>query len=61
MKMPSVKRTDLMFVLGAGLIIGEALGPEIPNNGLIVAGLALMGVSVGSRLKGNGKDGDDTK
>jgi hypothetical protein len=56
--MPTVKikRIDVMFVLGAGIIIGE-VGNEVSDRATLITGLILMGVPVVSHLR-NGKNGD---
>ena len=52
-----IRKTDVMFILGIGLVIGEAVGSHAPDNTMVFAGLTLMGVSVGSRIaSGNGDD-----
>jgi len=50
-----IRRIDIMFVLGAGIIIGE-VGNEVSDRATLVTGLILMGVPVFDRLRKNGKD-----
>jgi hypothetical protein len=54
------RKSDFMFLLGAGIIIGE-VGNEVSDRATLVTGLILMGVPVANRLilpkNGNGKKG----
>lgn len=52
-----IHRTDVMFVFGGGLVLGEVVSEHVPNRSVLITGLILMGVPVLNRIR-NGKNGD---
>ncbi len=52
-RLPTIKRVDLMFVIGVGLLIQQAVFASFENSSLIFAAVALMGLPLVAR--GNDK------
>lgn len=57
MRLPKIKRIDLMFVVGLALLIQQALFAHFENSSIVFAAVALMGLPLVTR--GDSKRGGE--